>query len=214
MSSAADVLERGLSELDQRLAREQRERLLELAVLTESWGQRLNLTGHRSALRIVERLVLDAVALASCLPPLDSLADLGSGAGYPGLPIAIVRPELRVTLVESRERRHHFQKAAIRALGLENATPRLGRAEALDPEPHDAVIAQAMARPTAALEWMLPWAAPAALLILPGAEDLPNVPSDETSPWTLEMPRHYQVPCAGPRRTLWLARARVAAGSG
>ena len=208
MSAAAEALERGLAELELEASDEQRTRLLTLAALTQSWGQRLNLTGHRSVLRIVERLLLDAAALLAALPPLDSLADLGSGAGYPGLPIAILRPELRVTLVEARERRHHFQKAARRELGLQNATPRLGRAESLEPEPHSGVIAQAMAQPEAALAWMLPWAAPGAWLILPGAGNVPDVPTDETSPWTVEPPGHYQVPCGGPSRTLWLGRAR------
>ena len=208
VSTAAEALERGLAELELEASSEQRANLLKLAALTESWGRRLNLSGHRSRLRIVERLVLDAAALLTVLPPLESLADLGSGAGYPGLPIAILRPQLRLTLVEARERRHHFQKAALRELGLQNATPRLGRAEGLDPEPHTAVIAQAMAQPQAALAWMLPWGAPGALLILPASEQVPEIPADVDGAWTPEPPRHYQVPCDGPRRTLWLARAR------
>ncbi|MBW2360753.1 MAG: class I SAM-dependent methyltransferase [Deltaproteobacteria bacterium] len=214
MTTAAAVLERGLGELELETTEEQRAGLLKLAQLTETWGRRLNLTGHRSALRIVERLVLDASALSMALPPFESLADLGSGAGYPGLPMAILRPELRVTLVEARERRHHFQKAAVRELGLANARPRRGRAENLDPEPHAAVIAQAMAQPEAALAWMLPWAASGGWLILPGAAEVPNVPTDERSGWVLEPARHYQVPCGGPQRTLWLARAGARVGMG
>ena len=63
-----------------------------------------------------------------------------------GLPLAILHPRRRVTLVESRERRHHFQRAAVRELGLGNVEPQLGRAESLEARPHDAVVAQAMAR--------------------------------------------------------------------
>jgi 16S rRNA (guanine527-N7)-methyltransferase len=192
MSDAAETLGRGLAEIGLEASEDQRALLLQLTTLTHTWGQRLNLTGHRTEVRIVERLVLDAAALCAALPSLESLADLGSGAGYPGLPLAILRPELSVTLVEARERRHHL----------------LGRAESLPPRPHSGVIAQAMAQPEAALAWMLPWAAPGAWLILPGGEQVPEIPSSQTSPWIPQPPRYYQVPCGGPARTLWLALTR------
>ena len=86
------------------------------------------------------------------------MVDLGSGAGFPGLPIALLHPERTVTLVESRERRHHFQRAAVRELGIANAVLRLGRAEVLFPEPSSLVMAQAMASPQQVVAWMLPWA--------------------------------------------------------
>ena len=202
--SAAATLDRGLAELGLPVSEAQRAALLRLAELLEEWGGRLNLSGHRSAERVVGRLVLDAVALLEAAPPFAGLADLGSGAGFPGLPIAILRPEVPVILVESRERRHHFQRAARRELGLENARPLLGRAEDLEPEPQAAVIAQAMAHPERALSWMLPWARPGAWLLIPGAETPPRIPSHpEIAP---EAPRSYQVPCGGPARTLWIAR--------
>lgn len=206
MSESAEALARGLSELSVEVAPEQQQMLLDLADLTDAWGQRLNLTGHRGPTRIVERLVLDAAALLGVLPLLASLADLGSGAGYPGLPLAVLCPRLRVTLVESRERRHHFQRAARRALGLENAYPLLGRAEELAAEPHSAAIAQAMARPERALEYMLPWVEPGGWLLLPGAESPPQVPRDRR--WLEVEVRRYRVPLGGPDRTLWLGKRR------
>ena len=72
---------------------------------------------------MAERLVLDAVALSVCLPELSGakrLADLGTGAGFPGLPIAILNPHLQVHLVDSRLKRNHFQKAVRRELELAN----------------------------------------------------------------------------------------------
>jgi 16S rRNA (guanine527-N7)-methyltransferase len=209
MSEAADALERGLEQLALEASAAQREQLLRLAELTEAWGQRLNLTGHRSARQIVERLVLDAAALLSVLPPAESLADLGSGAGYPGLPLAILRPELRITLVEARERRHHFQKTARRELDLPNAHPLLGRAEELPPTSHAAVIAQAMAQPERALAWMLPWAAPDAWLLLPSGEIPPEIPIPPDARWTPHPPKSYEVPLGGPHRTLWIAKTHA-----
>ena len=206
MSEPAARLAQGLEELGLAAEPSQEQQLLQLAELTDAWGQRLNLTGHRGALRIVERLVLDAAALLCVAPRLESLADLGAGAGYPGIPLAVLRPGLRVTLVEARERRHHFQRAARRELGLANATPLLGRAEELPATTHDGAIAQAMARPERALEFMLPWVAPGGWLLLPGSESPPRVPTDAR--WAQAEIRRYQVPLGGPVRTLWIGTRR------
>lgn len=201
---ARELLVAGLAELDLIAADAQIETLLRLGDLLEAWSRRINLTSHRSRASIVQRLVLDAAALLPLLPELPSLADLGSGAGFPGLPMAILRPTCSVTLVEARERRHHFQRAALRELGLANATPRLGRAEDLSPDPHAAVIAQAMAHPHQALRWMLRWGEPGALLLLPGGTRPPVLP--EISGVRFQECLRYRIPCGGPERTLWVGR--------
>jgi len=178
--------------------------LLRLASLLERWGQRINLSGHRDLESIVARLILDAAALSTHLPAVPSLVDLGSGAGFPGLPIAVLRPDCSLLLVEAREKRHHFQRAAVRELGLRNVTALRGRAEQLPPEPRASVIAQAIAEPSQALQWMLPWVEIGGWLALPGGESPPEVaehpaviPSGVVS---------YRVPGGGPSRTLWLGR--------
>jgi 16S rRNA (guanine(527)-N(7))-methyltransferase RsmG len=175
-----------------------------LAELVAHWSARINLTAHRDAAAVMRGLILEALALDQALPAVTAMVDLGSGAGFPGLPIALLHPERRVTLIEARERRHHFQRAAVRALSIENAVPRLGRAEALPAEPHPLVVAQAMARPDRALSWMLPWVAPGGALALP-------LSIDQARPQPIagvsEPALHsYTVPLGGPRRVLWLAR--------
>jgi len=179
------------------------ERFEKLALLIDRWSERINLTGHRGAIAIAERLLLEAAALSQVLPAADTLADLGSGAGIPGLPLAICRPHCTVRLVESRERRHHFQRAAIRELGLENAVVLLGRAEELDVQPSGGVIAQAIARPHQALELMRPWVAPGGWLALP------SVPGVAPSHPDLQPGRalRYAAP-RGPERAVWIARLR------
>jgi 16S rRNA (guanine527-N7)-methyltransferase len=182
------------------------------------WAARMNLTGHRSAESIARRLVLDALALGETLPdhPPASLADLGSGAGFPGLPLAIRWPRCRITLVDARERRHHFQRAAVRELGLANVAPVRGRIEDLAPLPNAVVVAQALAEPGRALAWMAPWVEPGGWLALPRSprtQPPRGVPGFESIG-----SRPYRVPLGGPEREIWLARrtfgGRVAGGCG
>lgn len=206
MTGPAETLERGLAEIGLLVAPPDRLALLELAHLVDRWGSRINLTGHRGADAIVRRLVLDAAALVAVLPDVASLADLGSGAGFPGLPIAILRRGCRVTLVESREKRHHFQRAACRAFELANATALRGRAEQIDPLPHAAVIAQAMARPVDALPIMLRWVEIGAQVLLPGGAEAPDIDDPRVS---TERIAHYRVPLGGPQRSLWIGRRRA-----
>ena len=193
-----------LNQLDLSIDISQREALLALAELVLAWGARINLTGHKTFAAIVQGLVIESVALMRELPEVESLADLGSGAGFPGLPIAILRPDCRLTLVEARERRHHFQRAAIRELGLDNATPLLGRAETLTPVPHAAAIAQAMARPERAMTWMVPWVRDSGRVLIPGAATPPSIAPQHGV--VFEATVHYSVPGSGRERTLWIGR--------
>jgi 16S rRNA (guanine527-N7)-methyltransferase len=151
-------------------------------------------------------LVLDAAALGAALPivPPRTLADLGSGAGFPGLPLAILWPGCQVTLIDSRERKHHFQRTAIRALELSNARAVRGRAESLDAAPHQIVVAQAMARPAEVLQWMRRWVAPDGWLVLAQSDPGPSVKAPAGV--RFEAIRRYQVPLGGASRSLWLGR--------
>jgi len=203
--TARSLLIEGLAELPLAVTAHQFDALLELAQLLGRWSKRINLTGHRTIPIIVRKLILDAAALSARLPEIASLADIGSGAGFPGLPIAILRANCRVTLVESRERRHHFQRQAIRQLGLENARAELGRAEILEPSLHAAAIAQAVARPSDALPLLLPWVGIGGLLFFPGSTPPPPVPDDDPRV-RFEPCAFYHVPLGGAERTLWCAR--------
>jgi len=202
--SAAELLRSGAQQLHLELAPEQHERLVALAELLATWAPRINLTGHRSADGIVRRLVLDAMAMEPQLPPAQSIADLGSGAGFPGLPLAVLRPNSSFVLVEARERRHHFQRAAIRALGLGNVRALRGRIEQLEPETCDGVVAQALAQPTRAVQLALRWCRPGGWIAIPGAEQ-PPAPGVVAGVGEAEE-RHYRLPISGIQRTLWLGR--------
>ena len=201
------LIERGLAELSTPASSEQVSQLARLVMLMTEWAGRISLTGHRDPLEMAGRLVLDAAALSQNLPELDtatSLADLGSGVGFPGLPIAILRPTLEVALVESRLKRHHLQREARRQLGLTQVIPILGRSNEVDLRLSDVVVAQAMTQPGKALELMRPWARPGGLVALPASDNAerPILPAgfDDL------MLREYRVPEIGRARRLWLAR--------
>jgi len=90
--------------------------------------------------------LLDSLALVPHMDGIATLADLGTGAGLPGIPLAIALPALRVTLVESSGKKARFLREAVRRLGLGNARVAESRAEALDePGAYDAITARALA---------------------------------------------------------------------
>ncbi len=188
--------------------------LTQLVLLLARWAPRMNLTGHRDPLEMTSRLVLDAAALVAALPELQvvsDLADLGSGAGFPGLPIALLRPGLTVYLVDSRQRRHHFQREARRMLGLARVEPLLGRADEIESQPCDVVIAQAMAQPEAALALMEQWARPGGLLVIPASEraDPTILARAGTQRGQATECRRYRVPFAQVDRQLWILRTEA-----
>ena len=201
----------GLEDLSQSPSPQQLRHLTQLILLLADWGARINLTGHRDPITMATRLVLDAAALAGSLPELrvaKTLVDLGSGAGFPGLPIAILHPHVIVRLVDSRMKRIHFQRAARRTLDLQNVEPILGRSDELEIEPADIVVAQAMAKPVRALELMLPWATAGGLLVLPATQESaqPHIPAGAR----LLEARSYPLPNLDIQRKLWIARASSA----
>jgi 16S rRNA (guanine527-N7)-methyltransferase len=93
---------------------------------------------------VVDNLFIDSLMFLKVLPPnVHDLADLGTGAGFPGVPLRIVQEDLRLTLVEARQRRTSFLSALIRELGLSHVRILNERAEALIERPElrfDAVV--------------------------------------------------------------------------
>jgi 16S rRNA (guanine527-N7)-methyltransferase len=202
LSEPQRILEEGLSALSRSYAPRQLQALVELSRLLERWSGRMNLTGHKGAAEIAKRLILDAAALLDVLPEFESLADLGSGAGFPGLPLAILEPDRAFVLVESRERRHYFQREVLRRLGLRNVTALRGRFEALVPVQCSAVVAQAVGPPDLLIDSMLRWAAPGAALLIPGGHRTPNPARDSRIRGVCT--GTYRVPLEESPRTYWL----------
>src|SRR5262245_49515084 len=136
-----------------------------------SWTRDSNLVAQNDLGRLASRHVSESVAV---LPLLDRLAparliDLGSGAGFPAIPLQIARPEISVTVVESRRRKGLFLKRTIERLELANARAILGRAEQLADEnvpPQDVGTARAGAKVSELLPWLTPVVRPGGHAVL------------------------------------------------
>jgi 16S rRNA (guanine527-N7)-methyltransferase len=151
-SAVAALLDEGLAKLGIDVAAPAEERLQRYLALLDKWNAVYNLTAIREPARMVTHHLLDSLA---AVPTLDALVagvpdvrvlDVGSGAGLPGIPLALVRPGWHVTLCEPVQKKHAFLRQAIAELGLANATASLGRVEALrSPSGFAIVISRAFA---------------------------------------------------------------------
>lgn len=113
------------------LPRDACEKLRAYLELLLHWNRRINLTSDRDPARILDRHLIECAFVAMHLPePISKLLDFGSGAGLPGIPIAICRPEIQVTLADSIEKKAAFLREAVRTLGIE-AEVYCGRVESM-----------------------------------------------------------------------------------
>lgn len=118
--------------------------LLRYLTLLVRWNKTYNLTAVRDPREMVTRHLLDSLAMQPYIAS-GTLADLGTGPGLPGIPLAITRPQLQVTLVESNGKKARFMREALRQLALGNARVAESRAEALDePAAYDHLTARAL----------------------------------------------------------------------
>ena len=143
-----DELTRGLAALDLDAAA-LAPPLLQYLALLDRWNHTYNLTAVRDPREMVTRHLLDSLAMHAFVED-GTLADLGTGPGLPGIPLAIAKPDLQVTLVESNGKKARFLREAARTLGLANARVAESRAEAVDVQVHnggaayDAITARAL----------------------------------------------------------------------
>lgn len=162
-AEARQLFEQGLVALNLSLTSAQQSQFEQLLTLLQEGNARFNLTALRSETDIVLKHFLDSL---TCLRGghLDgpwSVVDLGTGAGFPSLPLAIVRPELRLTPLDSTRKKIDFVRETAQALGLENVQPLVGRAETLGQQPehraqYDRVVARAVAALPVLAELALP----------------------------------------------------------
>jgi len=98
--------------------------------LLNHWNQKMNLTAVRDLDVLVRLHLAECLRAAQRIPPeVETVLDFGSGAGFPGIPIQIARPELRITLAESQKKKAAFLREVVRELGLSGASIHSGRVE-------------------------------------------------------------------------------------
>lgn len=144
---------------------------------------RMNLTRITDRAAAEVQHVGDALTLLPHLPPGEfRLADVGSGGGVPGIPLAIARPDARVMLVESTKKKAAFLKSAVAELGLSNVSVSEWRAEEVGRSNSRETFDVAVARAVATLDWLAEWCLPLVkkggkLLAMKGARAAEEAPA-------------------------------------
>jgi 16S rRNA (guanine527-N7)-methyltransferase len=143
--SLARPLSQGLAELELKLAPAASENLLAYLDLIQKWNRVYNLTAVCEPARMLPQHLFDSLAIVPRLSG-SSLLDVGSGAGLPGIPVAIARPRLPVTLLESNHKKAAFLRQAAIELRLDNVAVACERAEAWETSHRfDLVVSRALA---------------------------------------------------------------------
>ena len=144
-------LEQGIAELGLQLPADAVPRLLDYQALLERWNGTYNLTAIREPTQMVSRHLLDSLAILPYLQG-NSLADLGTGPGLPGIPLAIAAPGRQVLLVDSNGKKVRFLRETIRSLKLEGVRAVQSRVEDVEGQ-YDCITARAFASLADMLAW-------------------------------------------------------------
>ncbi|NIQ00616.1 MAG: 16S rRNA (guanine(527)-N(7))-methyltransferase RsmG [Nitrospinaceae bacterium] len=106
-------------------------RISRFCLLLEKWNRKINLTGEKDAPGILEKHVFDSLQYLRWIGKQDRVLDIGSGGGFPGIPVKIIYPGIDLTLIESQRKRCSFLEEAVRTVELDRITVINARAEQL-----------------------------------------------------------------------------------
>ncbi len=158
-----EALAGGLADLGIRLGGEQEERFARYLSFLREENERLNLTAIVEPEEVALKHFVDSATVLKAVEPArdEELIDVGSGGGFPGVPLAILRPDLRVTLVEASQKKAGFLERLRERLELENVTVVTGRAEEVGRqaghrERYGIAVARAVAPLAVLWEYLLP----------------------------------------------------------
>jgi 16S rRNA (guanine527-N7)-methyltransferase len=184
----------GAQALGVSLSPEQAAKLLRLLDDLAHWNRTHNLTAITRREDMITRHLLDSLSVQAELSG-ETVADVGTGGGFPGLPLAVANPQRRFTLIDSNHKKIRFVSHAVRELALTNVEPMHVRVEALQPEvPFDTVIARAFAPLPEMLEKIAPLCNRRTRVLAmkgkPPVEELANLPQG----WKLMRTAALEVP--------------------
>jgi 16S rRNA (guanine527-N7)-methyltransferase len=203
------ALERGVADLALALPPGTVERMLQYVALLKKWNRTYNLTAVRDEHAMIGQHLLDSLAVLPHLPAQErtTLADVGSGAGLPGVPLALARPSWRVTLVDSSDKKAAFLRQAALELGMDNVELHQGRVEQWNPaQRFDVVISRAFAELRAFVAACRHLVAPAGVLAAMKGKLRIEELSGAAPDCACEAPIRLRVPFVDAERNLILCR--------
>lgn len=195
-------LSEGLAQMQLSLNEDQQQQLLAFLALLNKWNRAYNLTAVRDESEMVSRQLLDSLSILPWVTT-EHLLDVGAGGGLPGIPLAIVLPAKRFTLLDSNGKKTRFLQQCVLELGLKNVEVIHGRAEDCKPE-HP--FSQISSRAFTALDNLVAWCGD--LLVRDGSflAMKGQYPDDEVAAlpagWQVSSSHSLEVPCAGGERHL------------
>ena len=183
-----EAIERAGKEFKLTLNNQQVEQIQQYTNILWIWNDKVNLTAIRDPLEILYRHFCESM-FGSTLLPVENcrLADVGSGGGFPGLPLKIIRPDLQIFLVESNVKKATFLAEVVRELGLRDARVLVSRFEELGEElaPLDVVCSRALGNFANFLTWAgSPQVAASQVLLWLGGRDLDEVCARPSWTWS------------------------------
>ncbi|MGO1708844.1 MAG: 16S rRNA (guanine(527)-N(7))-methyltransferase RsmG [Oleiphilaceae bacterium] len=205
-------LREGLAEMQLSLNESQQQQLLAFLALLNKWNRAYNLTAVRDESEMVSRQLLDSLSILPWVTT-EHLLDVGAGGGLPGIPLAIVLPEKRFTLLDSNGKKTRFLNQCVLELGLKNVDVIHGRAEDCKPEQP---FSQISSRAFTALDNIVAWCG--GLLVNEGSflamkgqfpdDEVAALPAD----WQVSSSHSLNVPGAGGERHLLVVARTVRHG--
>ena len=189
---SSQTIRRALSEFQLQANNQQVQQIQRYIEILLAWNEKVNLTAIRDPIEILHRHFCESMYAAAAVPVENGrLADVGSGGGFPGLPLKIIRPDLQVFLIESNIKKATFLAEVIRELSLAGARVLVNRYEELTEEvaPLDVVCSRALGDFQPFLEWAASERVAASQVILwVGARDVEEIKKVLTWDWREPLP--------------------------
>lgn len=168
----------------------QLEQLSAYVDLLQRWQKRINLVSNATLAAPWRRHILDSAQIAPLLPKGTlRVADIGSGAGFPGLVLAVLRPDIELNSIESDGRKSSFQREAARVMGLENILFHVKRIEAVSIPPVDVVTARALASLSELLTMAMRLLKPEGLCLFPKGQQVALELTEARKIWSMSEER-------------------------